>query len=77
MSTKDFRKVSKAEFDEYNASLGVDLVRNVNRCYEPPLLTVNDFSTGKVWPESVVSYAMLSDEKEAYYNFEPPSYYIP
>lgn len=72
MIVKDFRKVSKHEFDEYNASFCVNLVRDVNPCCDPPLLTVNDFSTGMVWPESVVSYAILSDN-----NFEPPSYYIP
>jgi len=71
MIAKIFRKVSRHEFDEYNASFGVDLVHDINPCCDPTVLTVNDFSNGMVWPESVVSYSILGDD-----NFDQSSYYI-
>jgi hypothetical protein len=74
------RNVSKEEFDAFVAAYPRSLERDVARMYEPHLLTLNDFSGGKVWPDSVVAGATLyevypKDGTEPY-RWQPNRYFI-
>lgn len=51
--------VSKAEFDDFIDSYPNELAVDVTGICEPPLKTYNDFSDGKVWPESIVASVVL------------------
>jgi len=50
-----FKDVSEQELDEFVKNYPRPLERDAFFAYEPPLITWNDFSDGKVWPESVVA----------------------
>ena len=54
--------VTKEVFDEFVNSYekGV-LVGDVTGICEPPLLTLNDFRNGRVWPDSVVASIVLDE----------------
>ena len=52
------KKFVEVPYEEYVAFLAVypnKLVFGCNGMAEPPIGTYNDFSDGKVWPESVVA----------------------
>jgi hypothetical protein len=55
MSMQNLKPVSKEEFDAFLASYPRKLVRDVARMFDPELITFNDFSDGKAWPDSVVA----------------------
>lgn len=75
-----YKQVSKNEFEkyieEYAELNGVTLHRDVAGMCEPPLLSINDFSNGKVWPESIVAKAYIMDGSE-YYDGKTTEYFIP
>lgn len=53
------REVTKAEFDNFIKAYPNELSRDVTGISEPPTATYNDFSSGNVWPESVVASIIL------------------
>ena len=71
----NFKKVTKVQFDEFVKNYPNKLEWNVTRICEPAMGNHNDFSDGKVWPESMVTKVSLTNG-EAYYNNEPNTYYI-
>lgn len=77
---KKYKQVSKVEFDkyvnDYAESKGVILDRDVTGICEPPLLTINDFSDGKRYPESIIAKAYIMDGSE-YYDGKTTEYFIP
>ena len=72
---KEFREVSKEEFDEFVKNYPNKLEWNVTTICEPPLGNHNDFMDGKVWPESMVTKVKLYDGSE-YHLRKKPMYYI-
>lgn len=76
--SKSFNKVTKEEFDAFVAAYPVKLERNVHRAYEPPALSLNDFTTGDVWPESMRAYVVLQTSLKGHplYKGEPDDFYI-
>nr|DAH57223.1 MAG TPA: hypothetical protein [Caudoviricetes sp.] len=71
----DFKQVSEAEFKEFIDNYPNKLEFNVSRMCEPPMGSHNDFSDGKIWPESMVTQVILTNG-EAYYDNEPNTYFI-
>ena len=71
-----YKKCTKGEFfnyiSEYEKQNGVKLVRDVYMACEPPMITYNDFSNGKKWPESIVVKSVADG-----YMGDPQEYYIP
>jgi len=53
------REVFREFVDGYKHSFYHDLVYDVCAIFDPPIGSYNDFSDGKVWPESVVCYISL------------------
>jgi len=68
-----WKKVSKAEFDSFIVAFPRRLESDVTSICEPPMRTYNDFSDGKVWPESIAAKEILN---EAWPNSGPNEYYI-
>lgn len=66
------RNVTKEEFDDFLAGYGKPLQIDVVMFCEPPCRQYNDFSSGKVWPESVVASVVLNES----YSFSPNEYLI-
>lgn len=60
---KEFKKVGKKEFNKFIEEYPTKLQRDVTGISDPPLVTYNDFSNGKVWPESIVARYYLIDER--------------
>lgn len=52
-----FKTVSREEFEAYARSYGRPLAEDLCAIGDPPIYTLNDFSDGKVWPESIVAKA--------------------
>lgn len=50
------RAVSEEEFDAFIKGYGKPLESSVHRMYEPVVVSYNDFSNDKRWPESIVAY---------------------
>lgn len=75
----NFKQVSEEQFyifaEKRHSETGKDIVRDVNQMSEPPLMTLNDFSTGLNYPESRVAYAKLYDGSE-YHGFKSVEYFI-
>jgi|688.fasta_scaffold522165_1 hypothetical protein len=69
-------EVSKADFDRYISEYPLPLERDVTHICEPPMLTYNDFSGGKIWPQSIVAKAQLYDGSE-YHGGRAPVYFLP
>jgi len=69
-------EVSKADFDQYISDYPKPLEKDITRICEPPMLTYNDFSDGKVWPQSIVAKAQLYDGSE-YHGGRAPVYFLP
>lgn len=53
------KEVSFEEFNTFLKNFDKPLEKDVTGISEPPTLTYNDFSEGKVWPESVVAAVSL------------------
>lgn len=75
----EYTQVTKEQFDLFIKNrfiaTGVKLDRDVTGICEPPLLTLNDFSNGLMWPESIVAKGYLMDGSE-YYDFKTTEYFI-
>lgn len=66
-------EVSKDDFDQYISDYPKPLGKDIARMCEPPMLTYNDFSDGKVWPQSIVAKVQLYDGSE-YHGGRGPVY---
>lgn len=75
LKMSDFKQVTETEFKEFIDNYPNKLDWNVVMFCEPPMGNHNDFTDGKVWPESMVTKVFLTNG-EAYYNNEPNTYYI-
>jgi len=63
-----FKKVSEDEFTSFLINYPNELEVDVALMFEPPRKTYNDFSDGKVWPDSIVaSVSLLEDGSEEGY----------
>lgn len=67
--------------DQYKAALSKwpnKLEWSVANFCEPPVGTHNDFSGGKVWPDSVVGKVIFMSSMKDYqgYNDEPDEYFL-
>ena len=71
VSKDDFYKFAEKRFEQ----TGVKLVKDVSQMVDPPLLTLNDFSTGEKWPKSIVAKADMYDGSERD-DFKQPEYFI-
>jgi hypothetical protein len=60
-ATANWKRVTKNEFDAFVASFPRPLTRDVTGICEPPMLSYNDFSGDKIWPESMVARVALYD----------------
>lgn len=54
-------QVQPSELKEYVDNYPRPLEIDVAQMYEPPLKTWNDFSNGKVWPQSVVAAEVIGE----------------
>lgn len=52
----NFDAVTREAFDAFIAAYPATLTRNVWGAGEPALVSFNDFTGGKVWPDSVVAW---------------------
>jgi len=68
--------VTKEEFDNFINTYPSKLEVDVMGICEPPLKTYNDFSDGKIWPESAVASVVLNTAMVGFpgYNGEPDEY---
>lgn len=73
---KQFKDVTKQEFDEFIASYPRHLERDVCGIYEPPVVSYNDWEIGW-WSRSIVASTMLysDDPKNPYYEPEDKRVY--
>lgn len=71
----NFKQVSEMECREFVKHYPVKLQYDATGICEPPLGTWNDFSDGKVWPESIVAKVNLQDGS-AYHSFKQREYFI-
>jgi hypothetical protein len=74
----EWTKVSNEEFKAFVAAYPHRLVADVAQMCDPPMLSYNDFSGGKVWPESMVAKAMLNTAMKGHpcYKGEPDDYFL-
>ena len=59
MNRKNWRKVTRREFDAFISSYDGKLVRDMCGIYEPPVLSYNDFKVADRWPASVVAWVSM------------------
>lgn len=75
----EYIPVSKDQFYKFSENFfnkaGVKLERNIFMAGEPPMMSLNDFSGGKVWPESICAKGVMWDGSE-YHNFLQPTYSV-
>jgi len=76
--TTEWKQVSKAECLAYVNALdpGRQFKYDVYTISEPPVGTWNDFTEGKVWPDSIVAKVKLYDGS-VYHDGKQHEYYIP
>ena len=55
-----WKQVTKAKLDTFVSAYPSALRIDVTGICEPPIKSYNDFSDGKVWPESVVAKVVLN-----------------
>ena len=72
----EWKQVTKKEYQEMLNNYPNKLDWDVTGICDPPLGSHNDFSNGKVWPESMVGKVMLYDGSE-YDSFKEAEYYLP
>lgn len=74
------RECTKEEFDRFIAEYPQPLQSDVAMMFEPPVQTLNDFTGGKVWPESVVAAVTLFEsypkETDSIYKWAPNQYQV-
>lgn len=75
----DFKQVSEQDFREFISHIE-ELVRDVTGICDPPLVTYNDFSDGKKWPESIMAKYHDSEcypkDSGSAYTWEENKYFI-
>ena len=73
-----YKEVSEQEFNEYINNYPNKLEWDYYNVPIPPEKTANDFSNGKVWPESVVAKIELNTSMKGHslYKGEKDKYYI-
>lgn len=49
------KDVTQKEFNEFLDKFPTDLVFDMNGICDPMVATYNDFTNGKIWPESIVA----------------------
>jgi hypothetical protein len=78
MSDRTWKKVSPEEFDAFVSGYPKQLVPDVTGICEPPMKSLNDFSDGNVWPESMVAKVVLNTAMRGHpaYKGEPDDYYL-
>lgn len=64
----NFKQVTKEEFDKFVSEYPNKLDWDVTGICEPPLGSHNDFTEGKVWPESMVTKVRLFDGSDYHMN---------
>jgi hypothetical protein len=69
----DWKKVEKAEFDTFVSTYPNRLVKDVTGICDPPMLSYNDFSSEKVWPESMVAKVILNTAMKGFSGYH---YYL-
>lgn len=67
---KQFKNVTKQEFDEFIASYPRHLERDVCGIYEPPAVSYNDWEIGW-WSRSIVASTMLYSDNPKDWDYEP------
>ena len=70
-----FKKVEEKEYKEFINNYPNKLDWDVIQFCEPPMGNYNDFTSGKVWPDSIVAKVKLYDGSE-YHSFKSKEYYI-
>ena len=70
-----FRRVSKEEFNQFVEDYPNKLDWDVCGISEPPTGSHNDFTGGKIWPESVVTRVKLYDGSN-YYGGRNSEYFV-
>jgi hypothetical protein len=68
-------KVDSMRFYEFINSYPLPLEKDVCGICEPPLISYNDFSNEKIWPESMVAKIKAYDGS-AYHSGKTEEYYI-
>lgn len=66
-----FRQCTKEELDSFLRDYDGDLKADVSQMFDPPLCTYNDFSDGKIWPESIVAQVVLGSDRG-----DPDTYWL-
>ena len=59
MMTHTWKEVCRVEFDAFIAAYPRILEKDFTSICEPPMISYNDFSDGKKWPESMVAKIIL------------------
>jgi len=62
-----YKRVTKKEYLSFVSNYPKELVYDVCAIAEPPVANYNDFSDGKVWPESCVTKVILCPKKPEYF----------
>lgn len=65
----EFTLVRKEQFFKF-LSDNQPLEQSTHRICEPVMVSYNDFSSGKIWPESMVARCWLDYDKGFPYDFE-------
>ena len=77
VTATNWKKVEKAEFDAFIAGYPLKLEKDVTGICDPPMRSYNDFSDGKIWPESMVAKVTLNTMMKGLdYHGEPDDYYL-
>ncbi len=69
-----YKQITKEELNNFIKAYPVKLEYDAYGP-EPAMGSYNDFSEGKIWPESIIALVKLYGKQE-YYNFQPNEYYI-
>lgn len=56
----NWKKVNKEEFQEFVDNYPDELTYNITTVCEPPMGNHNDFTSGLVWPKSMVTKIILN-----------------
>ena len=76
MNKNKDKKVTKEEFKKFIKIYFPKLEFNCYGAYDPPLITYNDFSNNKKWPDSVVAYYVDAESYKGTDLYHENEYYI-
>ncbi len=60
----EWNRVNEATFNKFIFAYAGNLTTDIARMFEPPVMTYNDFSGGRVWPESAVAKIHMGKPRE-------------